>query len=210
MIKKICFSLWGKDPKYTVGAVRNAELAHSVYPGWKTFFYIGNDVDDNTLKQIEDAEGELIFMNDSGWNGMFWRFFGADSEDIFISRDVDSRLNNREKIAVEEWLESDKDFHIMRDHPFHKTEILGGMWGCRNGILKGLKDLIKEYDAGDQDNKYQADQTFLRNVVYQKIKHYAIVHDEFFERKPFPIIRKNRFDFVGQVYDEKENPQFIM
>jgi hypothetical protein len=29
----IAFSLWGENPKYLVGAVRNAELAPLLYPG---------------------------------------------------------------------------------------------------------------------------------------------------------------------------------
>jgi len=208
MIKKICFSLWGDNPKYTIGAVRNAELSHKIYPGWKTIFYVGNDVPDQILKQIEQAEGELIFMNDSGWNGMMWRFLAADSNDIVISRDTDSRLSIREKAAVDEWLESDKDFHIMRDHPYHATEILGGMWGARNGILKGIKQWINSYNKRDYDNKYQVDQNFLREIIYNKVKLRSIVHDEFFEKKPFPINRFGCYDFVGQAYDENNIPEF--
>ena len=40
-----------------------------------------------------------------------------------LSRDCDSRLNKREKLAVDELLKSDKNFHIMRDHPWHNTEM---------------------------------------------------------------------------------------
>ena len=40
MKKIISFCLWGNDPKYTVGALRNAELAKTIYPDWKTRFYI--------------------------------------------------------------------------------------------------------------------------------------------------------------------------
>ena len=58
---------------------------------------------------------------------MFWRFLFDDSSvDIFIVRDVDSRIN-KEESAVKEWLESDKLLHIMRDHPHHYYKILGGM-----------------------------------------------------------------------------------
>ena len=51
--------------------------------------------------------------------------------DIYISRDLDSRINSREAAAVEEWLKSDRDFHFMRDHPLHGTTILGGAWGTK-------------------------------------------------------------------------------
>ena len=32
MTKVIGFSLWGDNPKYTVGATRNAQLARKIYP----------------------------------------------------------------------------------------------------------------------------------------------------------------------------------
>ena len=38
----------------------------------------------------------------------------------------------REKDAVNAWLVSNRTFHVMRDHPDHGTEILGGMWGGWN------------------------------------------------------------------------------
>jgi hypothetical protein len=149
-------------------------------------------------------------MGDTGWNGMFWRFFAADSYDIVICRDTDSRLNLRERVAVDEWLSSDKDFHIMRDHPYHNTEILGGTWGCRNGILRGVEEAIQDYNKGSFDNQYQVDQNFLREVVYPLVKDESIVHDEFFELKPFPANATKRTGsyFVGQVYDECDIPVF--
>ena len=57
-----------------------------------------------------------------------------------ISRDADSRLSLREKEAVEKWINSDKDFHIMRDHPHHYYPILGGTWGFKNYVKRiGIK-----------------------------------------------------------------------
>jgi len=45
---------------------------------------------------------------------MFWRFWAADDPEvgIMLSRDCDSRISDREIAAINEWLESDKDFHI--------------------------------------------------------------------------------------------------
>ena len=209
-MKVIAFSLWGDNPKYTVGAVKNASIARELFPDWVCRFYIGEDVPDYTVKSLCSLDAECAPMKGSGWNGMFWRFFAADSHDVMISRDTDSRLGQREKVAVDEWLASDKDFHIMRDHPYHKTEILGGMWGARNGILKGIKDEITNYDKKSFDNKYQVDQNFLRDVVYPKVKDNAIVHDEFFEGKPFPKKAKARTTsyFVGQVYNHMDVAEF--
>ena len=30
-----------------------------------------------------------------------------------------------------EWLSTSLPFHVMRDHPLHQVEIMGGMWGAR-------------------------------------------------------------------------------
>ena len=114
-MKIIAFSLWGDDPKYTVGAVKNAEVARVMFPDWTCRFYIGADVPEYIIKQLADLDSECCPMTGSGWNGMFWRFFAADSHDTMISRDTDSRLGEREKIAIDEWLDSAKDFHIIRN-----------------------------------------------------------------------------------------------
>lgn len=200
MNKIISFSLWGNKPKYCVGAIKNAHLIHEIYPNWKARFYVGSDVAKNVVDELKQAEAEIIHCNSSGWNGMFWRFLAADSDDIVLSRDTDSRLNIREKNAVEEWLNSNKNFHIMRDHPYHTTAILGGMWGVRNGLLKGITRLIESYNKNDQ---YQVDQNFLREVVYPYVASHSFVHDEFFEKKPFPTKRVNN-EYVGAPFNEYE------
>ena len=46
--------------------------------------------------------------------------------DAFMSRDTDSLILPREQYAVEDWLISDKTFHVMRDHPGHCIVMLGG------------------------------------------------------------------------------------
>ena len=53
-----------------------------------------------------------------------WRFETIDDPDVEInmSRDTDTRILLREKLAVDEWLASGKTFHIMRDHPHHINE----------------------------------------------------------------------------------------
>jgi len=45
------------------------------------------------------------------------------------SRDLDSTIIDSEVEAVKEWRKTNYTFHIMRDHPSHNTNILGGMFG---------------------------------------------------------------------------------
>ena len=205
MMKKIIsFSLWGTDKKYTIGALKNAELASIIYPGWTCRFYVGKSVPaDIILDLVKRENTEVYIMKEKGnWEGMFWRFLPASDPDVqlMISRDCDSRLSNREKFAVESWEKSNKMFHIMRDHPHHATQILGGMWGCKYPILKDMNQMIKNYKKGDY---WQVDQNFLRDKVYPIVKDTTTVHDEFFEKFPFPTQREG-LEFVGQVFDENE------
>lgn len=207
MKKIISFSLWGDNPKYTIGAIRNAELTPIIFPDWVSRFYCGKSVPKDITEKLKSLpHTEVITMDEDGdWTGMFWRFYACEDSDIMLSRDTDSRLSNREKLAVDEWLESDKDFHIMRDHPYHNTEILGGMWGMRNGILKNIKELIGNYTKGVF---WQVDQNFLKEIIYPLVVNNNFTHDSFFNynanSKPFSSERINR-EFVGDVFDENEN-----
>ena len=205
-MKVIAFSLWGDNPIYTIGAIKNADLAKELYPEWKCWFYTGKSCPKKIVQQLKSRDNCLVIpMEDEGdWTGMFWRFLPASNSfvDVMISRDTDSRLNERERDAVNEWLRSDKKFHIMRDHPYHATAILGGMWGCKYPALKDMNTLIDDYTKGDF---WQVDQNFLRDVVYNKIKNNCMVHDEFFEREPFPSSRVDK-NFVGMAYDQDDNP----
>jgi len=199
MKKIISYSLWGDNPMYTIGAIRNAELTPIVYPGWISRFYCGESVPTDIIKTLKSLPyTEVVMMDVEGdWTGMFWRFYPAseDDVDVMISRDCDSRLNNRERDAVNEWLSSDKGFHIMRDHPWHNTAILGGMWGSKKGVVNNMKELIGDYIKG---NFWQVDQNFLREKIFPLIVNNNMTHDEFFGGKPFPTIREHK-QFVGQI-----------
>jgi hypothetical protein len=203
MKKIISFSLWGDNPKYTIGAIKNVEQSKTIYPDWICRFYCGKSVPLEITEKLKSYNNvEVIEMDEDGdWSGMFWRFYACEDSDVMISRDTDSRLSFREKLAVDEWLESDKDFHIMRDHPYHNALILGGMWGVRNGILKDIISIINQYNKGDF---WQVDQNFLREEIYPIIKDNSFIHDEFMKfetwSKLFPSERKNK-EFVGDVFD---------
>jgi len=215
MKKIIAFSLWGKELKYTIGAIKNSELASIIYPGWICRFYVGDDVPEDIIEQLE-SNSEVIRMtgSDCNWTSTYWRFLPAGETDVevMISRDTDSRLNLREKAAVDEWLESDKNFHVMRDHNWHMIEILAGMWGVKNGLLENIEELMKNHN---KTLDKQSDQTFLRTVVYPKVRHSLMVHDEITdyrhldESRNFPTER-NDFEFVGDVftYDDIRTEEF--
>lgn len=205
----ISFSLWGQNLKYTIGALRNAELAQVIYPGWVCRFYIGSSVDTSIIKKLQEMNNtEVILMSEQGnWTSMFWRFFAASDEDInyVIFRDTDSRIHFREQSAVEDWINSGLSFHIMRDHPYHGYKIMGGMWGVKGNHIKHFKSLIEEDNVTDY---YQTDQDFLKNKIYDSTVGDCMIHDEFFDFEPNRNSFKvppNNYHFVGESFDENEN-----
>lgn len=204
-MKLITFSLWGIDPKYLIGAIENARLAALIYPGWTCRFYVGQSVPFPILYELNLLDNVQIVEKPAlgDWRGMFWRFEPAGEKDVevMISRDTDSRLNSREKAAVDEWIASDKGFHIMRDHPHHKFPVLGGMWGAKKGVLPDIKELIGEFA---QEDKYGTDYEFFAQAVIPRIANNVMVHDEFFDGQPFPLKREG-LEFVGEVFDEYNN-----
>lgn len=206
----ISFSLWGNIERYHLGVYENIKLAKEIFPNFNIVIYYDDSVPADRIKNLENEGVTLINATHIPCNSMMWRFLASDTDGIFLSRDLDSRLGYREKYAVEEWLSSDKDFHIMRDHPEHAVKILGGMWGSRNGIMKKIHDMIFSFPEMDLSDLYkvQVDQSFLAKVVYPIVKDISMVHDEFFERKPFPLKspKRTRTYFVGQSYDENNQP----
>lgn len=204
-MRVVSYSLWGDNPKYNIGALRNAELVTSMYAGWQARFYVGTNTPIETISGLKDRGALVVDMGKPGdWTGMFWRFEAASDPDVdvMISRDCDSRITAREVSAVNQWLSSGAMFHIMRDHPHHATEILGGMWGVRAPLLSDMDKLIGHYVKG---NFWQVDQNFLREIVYPRVAQFSMVHDEFFQKIPFPTPRVGR-EFVGLAYDENDVP----
>jgi len=203
----IAFGLWGDKPLYTAGALRNAEVARTLYPGWTCRFYVGTTVPaPAVLALAAQPNVEIIAMDERGdHRGMLWRFLAAADEtvDVAIFRDADSRLSARERAAVDEWLAGDRDVHLMRDHPWHVAPIMGGMWGVRRGALWNIRSLIAEHEPR---RYFQTDQDLLRARVFPLIAGRAHVHDEFFEGRPFPVPRQGA-EFVGEGFDEHDRPR---
>lgn len=202
--KIISFSLWGSDPKYCVGAIKNAELRKKIYPNWICRFYVHIDVPTEYISKLKSFENTEVVIEDRkpDWTGMFWRFEAISDNDVsvMISRDCDSRLNHREAEAVSEFMNSDKLFHIMRDHPWHKFNVLGGMFGIKKGLLDDMKDLCASFS---QTNNYGTDYRFFDSIINQIPMETLMLHDPFFSGIDFPSPREG-VQFVGQVFDEND------
>lgn len=201
----IAFSLWGQTQRYLAGAIRNAQAAPRIYPGWRCRFYCGRDVPGATIAALLAAKADVI-MKDGGGDfleGLFWRFDVASDPavDRFLVRDADSVINPREAAAVAAWLDSGAPFHAMRDYFTHTDLLLAGMWGGTGGLLP---DLAPHYGPFLQSGikTFNCDQRFLGDVVWPTIRKHVLVHDSWFRAagsRPFPANAPSlRGGHVGQ------------
>jgi len=92
---------------------------------------------------------------------------------VTMSRDLDSRVTEREVAAVNEWLESNKTLHSMRDHPWHTVPIMGGGWGSkldtdssRRNWDQSWKSILSDSLARSGATDKGADQTLLTRHVW--------------------------------------------
>lgn len=174
MKKIVSYSLYNNRPKDTINAIINCLLMPKIYPDWVARFYIDDTLPPTIEKLLRSFEYvEVVVMpRHRGSEAMLWRFLpAADWNSTMISRDADSWISMREKVCVDQWLASNKNFHIIRDHCYHSQKIMGGMWGTRNSILPKIAEEVEKFS---KENTY--DQGFLATVIYPNITHDLMVH----------------------------------
>lgn len=221
LMNAIAYSLFGNHPMYCVGAIRNAELAKKIFPKWKCVFYVDDRVPSLTKTTLETIGAVVRPGHSKIKNQMFWRFLIADDPEVerFIVRDPDSRLSQREFNAVSAWVNSGLKFHSMRDHPAHTLPLGGGLWGAVKGACPPIEKSITESKlatkAYERETAYGLDQTFLTNWIYPVAKKSWMQHDScrrniYPDALPFPDgCRFSEMRFVGEIFDEKEQPNPI-
>ena len=92
------------------------------------------------------------------------------------SRDLGSRISEREVSAVAEWLATNRNFHIMRDHPKHLNKINGCCFGMKisnknSAITRSIwKELFEKMLVRSMRKwKKGLDQDMIEKVMWQLI-----------------------------------------
>lgn len=216
--KIISFSLWGKIRLYCIGAIKNAILAKKFFPGWICRFYYDKSVPEiiiNKLKKLDNTE--LVFIEkesggkiykDNGQFGAFWRFFPFDDDDveIWMTRDIDSRLSEYEAEEINKFLKTDKIIHSIRNN--NEPPCRGGGTSFRNyvngidtrQITKDKKlDLFEMIKNIDRDNcPFYTDEHFLNNCLYKKYSNFYLSSPRTFNKKQLDCVGP----YFGEVLDE--------
>lgn len=210
--------MYGDNPKYLIGAIKNVRLAQKYMPDWECRIYIGKDVPEvitHTLKLFDNVN--LIYMKFEEYQifEMTYRFlvFSDPDVDIAIVRDLDSRISARDILAVEEWLDSGLSFHIMKDHKVgHNYLIPGCGFGARTEKVRSTKDLLIKFFQENPYHIYGADQVFLAEDIYPLIKDDCFYHTPYFDcnptgnsiQKDFPTENRYPLNHVGAALNEED------
>ncbi len=184
-MKVITFSLFGDNPLYCEGAVENAKLAKEIYPDWICAFFVSDDVPKECIDRLT-AEDAAVFLCErkNKFDGLNWRFmpFADPNVKVWISRDCDSRLSWRERAAVDEWLETDKACHLMRDSHNHSYTMMAGMFGINNELFFERYGMLNLQNPGSANR--EDDQTILERAVWPLIQNDHVCHDHWNNTEP--------------------------
>ncbi len=199
--------------KYINGLNENIKLRDQFYPDWEIWIFTNVGP---SLKNKFDGISNIVFHNMDNLliSGMQWRFLPHDFPDVerFIVRDLDSRFSERERVSVMEWIESGKKIHIMRDHPHHHYEILGGMWGMVRQENFNMGDECINFNkknnyitSKDWYEKWW-DMNFLREVIYKKYSDSSYINASYHNTEDWSTdFTTDRSDnnFVGEIFDSQ-------
>ena len=152
---------------------------------------------------------------------LIWRFLPIldPNVDILLSRDLDSTITSREVEAVKQFLNSSKDFHIIRDHPNHIQPIMGGLWGIKLADPEMRKTYQTLFKEALEDIKISLaprternhDQELLLKHFWPIVRNQAFMHDsysctKYWNSQPFPTqrIKNEAGNFVGAVLSKHQ------
>jgi len=212
------FCIYGTGDKYCYGLQKNIHLIHTQWPTFEIYVYIGTPTIPQWL--VDFLKGEpyvkCIETKAHGAHNMMFRFLPIDDPDVdlMIVRDADSRVDARDVAGIQEFLNSDKLCHIVRDHAYHNHPIMGGIWALKRGAIPFT--MKSQYDTWTAKHRnelqnYNNDQTFLEKCIYPYVKEKALIHDYLprkFETNRSKLCvrqitsppRTGQF-FIGQIYE---------
>jgi protein O-GlcNAc transferase len=79
-MKVISFSLWGDNPKYTMGAIKNSLLRNKFYPEWEMRVYHDSSVPSYILEELKGNNVKLVERDNQNHSNAMWRFSPASQE----------------------------------------------------------------------------------------------------------------------------------
>jgi len=219
-VKVFSFCIYGTNKKYCQGLIENIKIIQNNYPDFEVWIYGGFDVPvEYVNKYHQFTNVRYIELPYNDLTLMYYRFMPIDNSNVELCfiRDADSRIGERDQWCINQFINNDMKFHIIRDHNQHKLRIMGGMWGIKQGILnESIQEMF--YIWKDKTNHkltdYRSDQYFLQDCIYNLIKNDVLIHSDynFYSDENISKIECDNTsnNFVGNVYDYKDEQEIII
>jgi hypothetical protein len=188
------FCVFGDNPIYYEGLKENVEIIRNEFPGSLIFIFLGNNAHKEWIAAIAEAAAayvtptpnpttEIVFYetgHDGGVNTIF-RYAPAIHTNIgfLCVRDADSIIGERDLWCIRDFLRAAPTHaaHVIRDHFYHRSKILGGLFGLtalgmdavRNVVYDKIAQLIAavaDSTAPPYHHTYGDDERFLNENLY--------------------------------------------
>ncbi|KAL7642854.1 UNVERIFIED_CONTAM: hypothetical protein RMT77_006142 [Armadillidium vulgare] len=191
----ISYSFSPSKVRYWIGFNQTLNNISRLYPGWLVRVYATKE--DILFLQSKITPRKFLYFCDVNnlpyplnWKLVevsipLWRFaaIGDPNIDVVMFRDSDSMIIEREYHAVEEWLNSTKTLHIMRDSIGQDGLILAGLFGLKisdsnRGILTDIRD--KMFAVSKREANIWQDQRVLEKFLWPVFQNDVLAHDSFY------------------------------
>jgi hypothetical protein len=207
----VAFTLFGWDSKYYVGAEKNIQQIGEMLPDWEVrIYYHENMILEGAADKLSNLRATLINVKDMVVTNnhpiidypYFWRFFSFFENSRAIVRDLDSRFSHREVTYINKWIESDRDYFIIRDHPWH-SPVPSGLFGIKKQI-SDFKDHFVNFIDNRDIIKWGDDQeildAYMKNIDKNDIYYCG------YDVEGNYIPRDDKNFFIGLQLDENDKP----
>ena len=222
--KIISFSLYGTTSQFSnsrgfyKGIYVNYHLAKKLYPDWIVRVYMPFDEPAHIIEELSQITDLELILVETNICLRALRFLPNDDENVsvWLSRDLDSILNEREQVAVSDWLTNypTKELHIMADHDQHDWTIAGGMFGIHNEVKRkrlsgsGSSSTLMDFIMNFSKKVSNMDEYAVDCVICEQ---FFFKDDNYIQHrgsgkllansKPFPPHLSMNCNFVGDIVD---------
>ena len=179
MTKCISFCLYGNNPIYLEKFKKNISFYTKYFINYKIFLF----ATENFKNELDCLNYNNIFSvrymkEEPGSSGMMWRYIPIleSQADVCFIRDVDYLPTKQEIQLIEEFINSEYSFHILRAHYDHVMPIMGGLFGIKKNLFEDFKIEYTAWKIKNIDVVYNTDQLFLAKYIYYKIVNKSLIH----------------------------------
>ena len=137
-MKIISYSIFGKEQWYRNGLMKNIQIAKTLFEDWTVRVYASSKLEKDFINKVSKNKNvELIVKNEKyPYEGLMWRMLPMqEGHEAVAVRDCDTRLFQRDKNLLDDWLSTKFKYHVCRENPGAYSVILAGLYGGKKPNL---------------------------------------------------------------------------